>query len=194
MMQIQTKKLGQLFIFLVISFVCSSCSTTPKIQYQTVLQKKLPNNISVSINAFNDEREEMDRIVLGTVQNGYGMDVGDVNAPPELFSQVKNALNDELKNSGYTLTAGKADLIISATLTEIVCDVHESTSAQITIKFKLMDGDKKVMDHAYHGENSKFILPVNCSKPLNKAIQNLMGEFVSDLNRYVSENSPKKAA
>lgn len=125
---------------------------------------------------------------MGTVQNGYGMDMGDVNAPPELFSQVKNALNDELQNSGYTLTTDKADLIISATLTEIICDVHESTSAQITIKFKLMDGNEKVMDHTYHGASSKIVFPVNCSKPLNKSIQNLMSQFVSDLNRYVAEN------
>lgn len=177
-----------LILFFVISVVCSSCSTTPKIQYQTVLPKKSPNNISVSVQEFNDERKEMNKMIMGTVQNGYGMDMGDVNAPPELFSQVKNALNDELKNSGYTLTTDKADLIIFATLTEIICDVHESTSAQITVKFKLMDGNEKVMDNTYHGASSKIVFLVNCSKPLNKSIQNLMGQFVSDLNRYVAEN------
>lgn len=128
---------------------------------------------------------------MGAVRNAYGMEMGEVVEPPQMFVQIQKALNAELENSGYTIVSEGGDLTVSAALKTAICDAEGTRSAQIKIKFEVWDGAEKVHENLYHGASENLVLfSIDCSKPLNDALRQVMGQFVSDLNRYEGRKGP----
>jgi len=171
----------------------NGCSTTPTIQYRTVLPAQQANHVTVTIREFNDSRQPFEKGAIGSVRNAYGLEMGMVAEPPEMLAHVAGALKAELINSGYDIvSSGDADFIISADVTTVTCDVGNTKSAQVKIKFQVRQTTDRLIENIYHGTGSDItFLGIDCSKPLNEAIRNVMSQFVSDLNRYVAQHNDK---
>ncbi len=146
-------------------------------------------NISLQLLDLGDLRPASDKGKLGAMYNSYGMSVSDVLEPQNMFSEIQRGFTLELERAGYSvLSAGGQEMTLKADVMAASCDMTGNSQKGITrMRIVLTDKGQEVLNNVYSGEgNVGFTLDGTCSDALNKSIQNLIGEFVKDLDQYVA--------
>lgn len=172
---------------IILSLSLVGCGTThTNLDYQVNSPAQANKNISVFVQELEDVRPASARGVIGSVDNTAGMKFGDIKEPENFLGILKQALNGELKNAGYTLTQDSKDISIKAQLESAACLWNGKSCATIRLRFIVNDHGKEVINKVYGGDAAEFaFVGYAFDAALTKSAKNAIGEFIKDLDSYV---------
>ena len=177
-------------VLLVSAMTLSGCYTTQaQIKHSALKSTGEVKNAGILVHAIKDERPDAQPKIIGGVYNGYDMRMGDVNQPDTLLEDLRLALVDQFRASGYRIQSDESDLVVDASIRMLSCDVRSSSKSALSINVRLSDHGKVVFEDTYAMNESKFWLIAadpTCSEPLNTLVRKSFEKIVKDIDQYLA--------
>ena len=167
----------------------SGCGTTAAVQYKVDSPKQASKQVSVYVKDFNDVRPQSERGVIGKILNAWSEDNGNVNEPPTLVQDLKNAIEQELMNAGYSMGMDSNGVVVSCSLMSIKCNFLPTyvSVAQLRMHIIVMDHGQQVIDHVYEGEGTgrPLLVGLGTNEAITSAVKKVITLFVKDIDSYI---------
>ena len=167
---------------------CASYQFTkrPVLDYKTITIARKPNNISINVIRFEDDREDKEK--LGMQTGGLFLEGGDVVTETDISEWITGSLKAELKNAGYTIIAKGGKIKLSGIIERVRSNSTINYTGEIVIKLMLVKDNKVVLNKLYTG-TSKDLCWTETDRGfaniLEKALQNTLQQIVNDINNVL---------
>lgn len=179
----------------------TSCTTKTTLTYHPSLQEQPQNHISVAVDDFQDTRMNPQRI--GSLRNTYGNALVKIITDDDVPIWMKDALEEELKNAGYTIVNEEQEdgLCIKGKILKLSSGTYFKYTGKIIMEMSLIQGDKILLEKQYACKKDTGVClqlsplinskkqAVKCSDALDNSLQGVYRQFIEDVNQLLLSSS-----
>lgn len=168
---------------------CAFGTRRPLLDYQTTTPSKVQNNISISVDPLTDART-WSKEKIGNVRNTYGMRCADVIPQNSVTEWIRNALKDELKNSGYSVVDSGSKNVVSGEVNEVYCNAYWNYGGRVSFHLVVKKEGVSVLDKKYSLERNEGTCWVASAESfattMKRTLQDVMKQVIDDINSAFS--------
>jgi len=180
-------------LFITVSVIlvsgCAFGTRRPLLDYQTTMPSKAQNNISISIDPLSDART-WSKKKIGNVRDGFGMRCGEVVPQNSVTEWIRNALKDELKNSGYSVVDSGTQNVISGEVNEVYCNAYWNYGGRVGFHLVVKKDGTSILDKKYAFEKNAgtcwAATAESFANTMKFTLQEVMKQVIDDINSAFS--------
>jgi len=178
-----------LFLLFTILAALTGCTTKLSLAYEPILEKSETNNTQVSVNAFEDVRENVH--FVGVNRNVYYMPIVKIITEDNVSEWVTNALKLEMSNAGYSIVNDPfiPAYEVKGVLLEAFTSTYFIYHGKMQITISVQKDSKEVFAKTYLTKESGginwFARNKSCAKTLELNLQEICKQFINDFNATV---------
>ena len=176
--------LTAIILSVTLSGCASSCFVkTPVLKYKAVTAVQEPNNISIEVINFTDNRENKEE--LGIQTELFIFKRAAVRTKTDISGWITDSLKAELKNAGYAIVDKGSKIRLSGMIEKVSSDSSVHYTSEITIRLVLVKNGDTVLNNVYTGRGKDLCWTETdrgFANILQKALQDVLTQIVADIN------------